>query len=99
LQKLAKELAVERERSATLEKRSSELFEQVSSLQSSVDETRMQLEALDKRFASEGARLRKSRIEHVAAERKKSDRYLARIDRKRRHIIDTNAASDFSSHS
>ncbi|VYS68218.1 unnamed protein product [Arabidopsis thaliana] len=92
LQKLAKELTVERERSATLEKRSSELFEQVSSIQSFLDETRMQLEALDKRFASEGARLRKSRIEHVAAERKKSDRYLARIDRMRRHIIDTNAA-------
>ncbi|VYS52449.1 unnamed protein product [Arabidopsis thaliana] len=91
-QKLAKELTVERERSATLEKRSSELFEQVSSIQSFLDETRMQLEALDKRFASEGARLRKSRIEHVAAERKKSDRYLARIDRMRRHIIDTNAA-------
>ncbi|KAG7640891.1 hypothetical protein ISN44_As02g009310 [Arabidopsis suecica] len=79
-QKLAKELTVERERSATLEKRSatlekrsSELFKQVSSIQSSLDETRMQLEALDKRFASEGARLRKSRIEHVAAERKKSD--------------------------
>ena len=50
-QKLAKELAVERERSATLEKRSSELFEQVSSYQSSLDESRMQLEALDKRFA------------------------------------------------
>lgn len=92
------DLAAERERSAALEKRVAELSEDVSSLQASLGDSRSHLEALEVKFASEGARLRRLRNEYVAAERKRAkdeiSGYRDRIERMRRHILDTYASRD-----
>lgn len=92
------DLAAEKEKSAALEKRVAELSEEVSSLQASLGDSRSQLEALELKLASEGARLRRSRNEYVAAERKRAkdeiSGYRARIERMRRHILDTYASHD-----